>query len=426
MTRRQLSQHQRQQLRQKIILFSGISIIVAVVLLITAGWVFGEYLPNNKTIVTVYDTKIKAGDLVDTMEYYAAMYASYGQTLDLNQQTDYILSSMVQNELLRRAAGQLGISVSEEEIDKQLGESAGSARKAIREMARASLLVQKLKDEHFGPQVGDTGPQVKINAMLVESANLIPEIRARLMSGDNITVLAEEFALNTASKTAKGAFDWHPRDVLKDDIGSSIPVDWAFSDDVTAGQISDGLTDNVSSKQLGYWLLRLNEKPVTAEDDSTANVSAVFLSSKAQAEEVRELLEDSGNLAAIAEQYSQYSLSKQGKGELGIVAASSNISGPFNDYVFGEDTPVGVWSEPIKDTQFWTTGGVWFVQVVDKSSDREYAVLDKDELVDKAYSEWSGGLMADTDAYIKYDFSDAQRTWAIERANKKIADLMGG
>jgi hypothetical protein len=34
--------------------------------------------------------------------------------------------------------------------------------------------------------------------------------------------------------------------------------------------------------------------------------------------------------------------------------------------------------------------------------------------------------MADPAADIKYDFYDAQRTWAIERANKKIADLMGG
>lgn len=425
-TKRQLSSFKKQQRRHRFILFGGISVIFAVVLIIIAGWFAGEYLPYHKVIAKVYDKEITQADLIDTLEYYYSMYTAYGQNFDLETQSDYILSAMVQNELVRRGGAQLGFTVSDEEVKEYLGENAKTTSKAVKEIVRISLLTQKLKTEYFGKQVGDNGTQVLMNAMLVESEEIIPQLRERLLSGDNFTILAEEYAVNPASKDSKGVFDWHPQSILKDKVGSSIPVDWAFRDDVTAGQISDAIADNVSSKQLGYWLIRLNEKPVDADGETSANVSALLVSSMAEAERVKTLLEATDNISAIADKYSQYSPSKQGHGELGIVTVSQNISAPFNEYVFNAGTVVGEWSNPIKDTRFWTTGGAWLVQVVDKEINRPYSTVDKDELINDAYTEWSNALWTGTAADIVYEFSDVEKQWAIDKVNRRIDKIKSG
>ena len=88
MTKRQLSHHKRQLRRQKIILFGGIAVLVAVVLLVTAGWYYGNYAPFHVTIVQVYDTKFSEQDFIDTLEYYGEMSAAYGQSTDLSSQAD--------------------------------------------------------------------------------------------------------------------------------------------------------------------------------------------------------------------------------------------------------------------------------------------------------------------------------------------------
>jgi hypothetical protein len=418
-TRRQLSHAKKQALRQKIYLFSGIAIIVAVILLTLSGWLFGEYLPYHKTIATVYDTKITENDLIDTL----VVYGSSQSGIDIEQNLDYILSSVVQNVLVEKEAAKLGISVSEQEIsDAVQGTKLNNARKA---MVRASLLTEKLREEYFNKQVADSGNQVLMNAMLVESEELVPGIRDRLLSGDNFTTLAEQYAVNVVSKNNKGVFDWHPQTVLTSDISTALPVDWAFSENVKKGDISEAISDNVSSKQLGYWLIRLNAKPEdTGEKGISANVSALLLSSQAEALRIKAQLEAGDSLAALADTYSQYSPSQQGHGEL-MAAQSDNISTNFNNYAFNPETQLGKWSDPIKEDRFYTKGGAWIVQIVDKSNEHPYSTDDKSTLVDTAYSDWVSNLWLSTTTDIKYTLDDPDRQLAVERAKIKIKKASG-
>jgi hypothetical protein len=423
-TKRQLSHHKKQERRQKIILISGITIIVAVILIITGGWLFGEYLPLNKTIVTVSDIKIKQSMLIETMKYF--VQANNGA--DISSQMDSILNFMIQNELNKKEAAALGITISDEDIEKAYGKDQNAVPKTI---LYANLLTNKLKAEYFDTQVPDSGNQVLMNAMLVEDEELIPQLRQELLSSGNFSMLADKYAVNTVSKENKGVFEWHPASVLTTEIGTSIPVDWAFNENVSVGDISSGLSDNSSSKQLGYWLIRVNETPVSVavgdntsaegEKDVSANVSALLVSSKAEALRVKALLEATNDISAIADQYSQYSPSQQGHGELGLVLESQNISAPFNGYVYNADTVVGAWSDPIPDTQFWTKGGSWFVQLVDKSNDRAYSEDDKSTLVNKLYSDWTTALWTSNTDKIVYNFNEKDRQLAIQRASVKIA-----
>jgi hypothetical protein len=412
-TKRQLSSHKRQELRQKIILITGTSIIAAIVLLVGFGWFFGEYYPLNKTIVTVYDTKIKQSMLIDTLVYFGQGYSG----LDLASQIDYVLKYIVQNELNKKAASAMDILVSDAEIVEEYGKGLNEAQKAS---AYATLLTQKMKDQYFSTVVPDSGNQVLMNAMLVESDEIIPQLRAELLSSGNFSALADKYAGNYVSKNNKGVFDWHPADILISDIGTAIPVDWAFSENVSAGDISSGVSDNTSSKQLGYWLIRVNERPENFSTNASANISALLVSSQAEAERVKALLEATDDISAIADQYSQYSPSQQGHGELGIIEASENISTPFNDYAFDPDAVPGEWSTPIQDTKYWTKGGSWFIQVVDKENGRPYSEEDMEQKLNTAFSEWSEGLWADATENIIYTFDQEERDFAIKRATEKL------
>jgi hypothetical protein len=412
-TKRQISHAKKQQMRQRIYLFSGIGVIIAVILLTLSGWIFGEFIPLHKTVIKIYDTTISEGDVIDSLVAYGSMQTG----LDIEQNIDAIISAMVQNELIRKVAAELGITVSDQEVSDAV--KGTKVSKGYQDIVRASLLTEKLKKEYFNKQVPDSGNQVLMNTMMVESEALASEIRAKLLSGDNFSMLAEKYALDTASKNNKGVFDWHPQSILESSIGNTISTKWAFSESVTKGDISSALSDNATDKQVGYWLIKLDGKPVNDGEETSANVSALLLSSLDEAIRVKAQLEAGDNLSMLAEKLSQYTPSKDGRGQMTVVQ-SENISAVVNGYIFNENTRLAQWSEPLKDTQQTTKGSAWIVQLVDKSNDRPYSTDDKNTLVDNVYSAWASKIFTSASSDVEYTFDDSQRAMALDRANRKL------
>jgi hypothetical protein len=412
MTHRQLSHHKKAQRRQRIILFSGISIIVAVVLIILGGWFAGEYFPLHKTIIQVYDTKFNTAYLIDTLKIYGK---SQGSSM-LETMVSSIINEIIQNELIRQDAEKLGISVSDEEA-KQLLENAGiPVSDAGMAIARAQLLPGKLKSGHFTSLVPESDNQVYMKAMMIESDTLAKVVRERIANGENFTMLAEKYATNYYSKTNQGDYGWHPASILKNQLGSTIPLDFAFNADVKAGDLSTPLSDNASSKQLGYWLIRINDRP----DEESANVSAILLSSEAEALSIKARLEAGEELAAIADNLSQYSPSKEKHGELGMITTSENITDAYNGYVFNPSTEVGKWSQPVREDVLYTQGGAWLVQIVDKEDNMKLSDDDRKTLIDEAYNTWTSNIWTESLSDIRNDITAEIQQWAIDRATKEL------
>jgi hypothetical protein len=255
--------------------------------------------------------------------------------------------------------------------------------------------------------------------MLVESDSLALDIRDRLANGDNFTALAGEYAQNYTSKQNKGDYGWHPASILLSQTGSSIPIDFAFG--AEAGALSPPLSDNESSKQLGYWLLRVNARP----EDGTANVSALLISSEVQAKEIKARLETGEELGPIADEFTQYSPSQEGHGELGVIDVSENISNAFNGYVADLATELGKWSAPIREDQYWTKGGAWLVKVVDKENNRKLSTEDRDILINNAYNDWVSQLWLAASADIMSNMSEDQQRWAVDRVIKRQQKTAG-
>ena len=422
-TRRQLSHFQKQKRRQRIIFISGISIIVAVVLIVLLGWFLGEFRPMHRTVIKVKDVEFNAAYYIDLLKILGEN--SQGQSLE--SISTNLQDNIIQDELIRQAAQELGIIIDDKEIKKTLEDAGKTVNEAYVDLLRAQQLQTRVKDEYFGTQVSVSDNQVHMMAMLVESESVALEVRDKFMNGDDFMALAEEYAQNYYSKNInKGDYGWHPREILIDRLGSFIPIDFAFG--AEPGVLSAPLSDNESYKQHGYWLIKILEKN---EEEESAQVQALLLSSEEQALDFKARLESGDNLSALADQYSQYSPSKEKHGELGLITKSASdntteISKAFDGYVFDPVTEIGKWSNPIHDDIFYTQGGCWLVKVVEKENNRKLSDDDRKSLIQKAYDEWFNQLW--TNYAVDIDTSgltEEIRLWAVERANKEM-QVVGG
>jgi len=417
MTRRQLSHHRRQQRRQRIIFISGIAIIAAIILIVVAGWFMSEFYPLHRTVIKVNDTKINMAYFVDTL----AIAGQNQQAGQIDAMAPNVANEIVQDELINQGASKFNINVSDKDVKAALKSTTLPVNDASIGLIRAQILESRLKSEYFTSQVPESDNQVYMMTMLVESDSLALDIRDRLVNGDNFTALAGEYAQNYTSKQNKGDYGWHPASILLSQTGSSIPIDFAFG--AEAGALSPPLSDNDSSKQLGYWLLRVNNRP----EEGTANVSALLASSEVQATEIKGRLESGEELGPIADEFSQYSPSKEGHGELGEVPeeGSGNVTAAFNGYVFNKDTELGKWSDPIRENELWTKGGAWVVKVVDKENNRKLSTEDRDTIINNAYNDWVSQLWMAASANIMSDMSAEQQRWAVDRVIKRLQITTG-
>lgn len=421
-TKRQLSHFKKQKRRQRIIFISGISIIAAIIVIILAGWYVGEYRPVHRTVIKINDAKFSAGYFIDLLKVFGA--GNPGQSLDTMTATAQ--NTIIDDELTRQAAGELGITISDEEIKKSLKDAGVPVNNVYMDIFRSQKLQTRLKDEYFGAQVPASDNQVHMMAMLVESDAVAQEIHDKLASGDNFTELSKQYGQNYYAKNEPyGDFGWHPSAVLQEQLDSMIPINYAFG--AQAGDISPPLSDNASYKQLGYWLIKV----LSMSEDEVAEVQALFLGSEKEAADIRVRLESGDNLSAIADQYSQYSPSRENHGDLGKVAKpgtanTTAISEAFDGYVFDPSTVREEWSQAIKDDTFWTRGGAWVVKVVDKGN-RELSADDRTFIIDKIYSDWLSQLKIMHSPEIDISgLTDETVQWMIDRATKELQRAAGG
>lgn len=413
MTHRQLSQHQRAQRRQRFIFFGGIGIIVVVALIIAGGWFVGEYQPLHAVILQVYDTKFDNSFFIDTM----VIYGSSQSSIDLSQVAGNILDQIKNYEILRIEAEKLGITVSDEEAIAYVSGTGLPVSDALIGLARGALLTQKMKDGYFAAQVLTSDVQFLVKAMMVESEAVAQLVRAQILSSANFTELVKQYAIDTASKDIDGDYGWHPIDIFKDKFYTTIPYDYLAGEGIKAGDISEGLADNTSYKKLGYWLIRLNERV----DETTANVSAILLANEEQAIAVRARLLAGEELGPIADNLSQYNPSITQHGELGLVYSSENVSTTFNGYVFNAETPLGQWSETLKDDESYTRGGFWVVWVEDKADNKPLTTEDLNTLISGLLTDWQTEINTAATEYVINNLTQDLLNFAIERATNRLS-----
>lgn len=414
-TRRQLSHAKKEKRRHRIILITGIVIVAAIILLPLIGWFISEFLPMHQTVLEVNGVKFNMRDYIDTMKI-GRFNDSTKSSWDLVSEA---LQYMEQGEIIRQGAAKLGIAPSENETESYLEMMNLPDDRAYREYYGNQLLIVELQNSYFGENVVQEADQVHPLMMMLESDARAAEIRERIASGDNFTALAEEYAMNYYSKNVNsGDFGYHIREVLKSQVGTDFPLDYAFGAEV--GDLSQPISDNETYKQWGYWLIKLVERP----EDGKVEVQALFLSDNATAMDIRSKLEANKiGLGETADAYSQYSLSRERHGDLGIIDASDNstYTQAFNDYVWNEASPLGVWSEPLVDKELWTVGGSWLVKVLEKENNRPVSDEDKNYLISEAFNDWYSSLSEDPDLDVNNALlTDEMKEFAVNKLEKEF------
>ena len=140
---------------------------------------------------------IKVNDVPFTMEYFVKVLDVYTQGMEpesIYSMANYIVNMVADNiieaELLRQGAKNLGIEVTSEEIDAGLKEYELPNERVYRDMISATLLQEKLEEEYFGSQLPGTMEQAHVQVMLVESQEVATELIAEIEAGGNFTALA--------------------------------------------------------------------------------------------------------------------------------------------------------------------------------------------------------------------------------------------
>ncbi|MDD5127499.1 MAG: peptidylprolyl isomerase [Dehalococcoidales bacterium] len=412
MTKRQLSHWQQQKKRQRIIFIAGIVTIAVVVVLVLAGWFFGSFLPMQQPVISVNGRVFDAGYYINMLRITSQANPQYTSLY-----TDIVARNIQQNELIRQAALQLNISVTNDEIKKKIGESKLANTEVYRDLAQASLLLEKIREEYIDPEIPQTADQRQIMAVLLETAKQATEARTKLEASANLTgdfaKLAEEQAVDTYSKSKKGDYGWHSREVLADILTSQIPLDFAFS--AAAGEFSQPLRDDDASKNVGYWVIKVVNK--SAEGDE-ADLMGMLLGTDEEARNVIQRLNAGEDFAAIAKERSQIGTAKEDGGALGLIA-KDQMSDAVDEFVFDAATKDGALSGPIRDDTVTTKGGYWLIKVVAEQKDRIISTEDRDYLKSKALQEWIDLLAANPLNVIDDSALTAEmKAWAVEQATK--------
>ena len=413
-TKRQASSIKRQKRRQNFIFYGGILIIAIVLVIVFVGLYMGEIRPYHQTVLKVYDREFNAQYLMDTAKYFGRLYPPESYLTNLSGLVYSSPNYILQSELIRRGAEELGITVSNDEVKEYLKEQEDLIEREIPvndasvDLARLGFLNERLLEEYFKPQVPATADQVNMMAMFLESESQASAITAEFAASGNFTGLAGEYSLDFYTKDKMGDLGWRSREFLEYELGTTVPVEYAF--DAEIGTLSQPIYDE-KSKPLGYWIVNILER----QENNQAYVEVILLGSVEEADIVFHRLIDGEDFGELAREFSQDEASREQGGDLGWVTPGSR-SAVFDEYVFNpEAVDLGV-QGPIEDTSITTTGGYWLVQVVDREENRPLEDEEKESLAEQAFSDWVSQLWEDAADEIDQSFLTAEVTeWIVEK-----------
>ena len=308
--------------------------------------------------------------------------------------TDQVADDIINAELLRQGAKELGIDVTSGEIEAKLEEYGLPNERVYQDIIRATLLQEKVR-EYFDPGLNTTMQQAHLQVMLTESEDVADEVIAEVESGGNFTALAEEYSCNS---TIEGDLGWLPREL----IPNTLIANAAFN--LTPGEAIHRIHDATAIKNIGYWLIE-----VTGAQNTTIDALVMLLGSQSEAGRVRAELAAGGDFNALAQNHSQHA-SRGNGGKLDGLKPGDMGSTAFDQVAF--ELTVNELSDPVKDRLVRTTGGYWLVRVVDRGN-RTLGEEVSQKLIDKYFNEWLEEWSEQSKIEILLDAENKE--WAMNR-----------
>lgn len=262
--------------RVQVIILGIVGFLAVVVVGLAAyGYYEANVKPEQETAIRVGERQFNVG-YVERRLSYSITSAVPGDLELMNAEAAVTLAyaAIVNEEVDRQGARQLGISVTEDEIDanirlegripesadtdafaeayRNLVKSSGLHPNEYREMVSAELLEQKLR-QHFRDQIPATAEQLHLRVIRLGGQTDADEVLTRLQQGEDFAALAGEVSLDTTTKNSGGDLGWVPRGVLKPDVEEAL-----FALEV--GQLSETLYRDTT-----YYIYQVLEKAADKE-----------------------------------------------------------------------------------------------------------------------------------------------------------------
>jgi len=406
-TRRQLSRWQKQKRRQRFIIGIGVSVILIAIGLVTAGVYYQWYVPQQKplkeTVIEVNDTSFNMAYYIDTLKYRLTGISPQMVMYYL----DIVVQGIQQNELVRQEALELGITVSDAEVDEEINSEGLQDSQAVRDITRAKLLFQKMKEDYFNEKVPVSAEQRHVMAMFLESEKQTNSVRQRLLAGEDFSQLAVELSLDTYTRESNGDLGWKPEGIINDLLTTSVLEEYVFS--YSVGDVVIPVYDAKKTKQLGYWLVEVLERNA---ETGEAHVQAMMLGSEEEAQMILSKLSEGQEFTDLAQEYSQSWADEEGA-DLGWIT-KGDVSDTIGGFVFNLETELNSISTPIPDEGVSTEGGYWLFKIPEEGV-REISEEDRDLLIEQAMQDWLDSLFEDPENIVNSYLDDEMREFAIDR-----------
>lgn len=194
-------------------------------------------------------TALQVEDTRYTLRYYAQRLRMYvdqvGGPANQSAQPQVALAAvteqLVEEEVLRRFAPELGVSASEEEVHKEIArrlgikpdeklfdvlfqqelERSGLSEEEYRQMSEAAVLRQKVRSK-LAEDLPQSAESVRYRQILVSDQDAADEIVQKLEEGEDFAQLAQERSLDIRTRDAGGDVGWVPRGVLDQTVEETL------------------------------------------------------------------------------------------------------------------------------------------------------------------------------------------------------------
>jgi parvulin-like peptidyl-prolyl isomerase len=406
MTRRRMATWQKQKRRQRLILFTGVGLIIIALLTVLIGWIASDAVPRAKTVLVVNGVEYTAGDCVTAVFAYANPTAE-----QVGQVIDQVVPAIQQKEIIAQESVALGVEVTDEDIKSALDLS--GLGKKYRRFLELDLIEQAVVG-HFYDQVPITTPQRQIYAMLLEDEVQAEAARQQLLEGEDFVSLAEMISISIYTKEDGGDLGWHPQGFSQsaDKLDSEVPLDWAWQ--AAEGDLSPVLADPDVLKQGAYWIWMVTER----DAEKGSHVYGMKFGEMAAAQSAYDRFQAGEDFATLALEVSQYTESPEGDpGEIGWYLNDNLVT---SMQTFVPDAALNTPSQPIRDSGNYSDGGYWVVKVAGVDEARAVSLDDIQTISYAAYNEWLERVTDDSKHQIENNWTDV-REWVIKQVTAEAS-----
>jgi len=403
-TKRQASRWKKEKRLSRIIgIVTGV--VIAAVLGIIGYWYYSEQImPYQQTVIKVNDKTYSMDYFIKVMDFY-----SKGQSSDITKlYVDVVAQVIPQNQVVIDNAATANITISDDEITKQLEEMDLSRDDFGLDTAKTVIIARKYMEQQCTPNLPAPMEQVEAQAMFLETKSMADDRRQKLLQGDNFTTMAGTLSLEPVTQGKKGYLGWIPKgyeDLALGTLKSSVLKNLVFKLDVNS--ISEPVYDENVEKPFGYWVLEVLEM----DDLKGVHARGILFSSEDDAKMVRERLVNGESWDDLARQYSQHT-SKDNGGDLDWIVPGMDKTQLARILSTLEEKQI---STVMRDDTVKTMGGYWLAQVLD----RQVRPLDAgiaQSLKEECVTGWMQGLLKQ--AKIENLLDQKQKDFAVDKVIK--------